>query len=107
MAVYTVTNEGFIPELGLPEGHAEILQNVACIICSRLGSMPLSRDIGLSQDWIGMPINVAQVKIISELADAVSIQEPRAQLEEVECSADADEITDIKISAKVVIMDGE
>jgi phage baseplate assembly protein W len=69
--------------------------------------MPLSRDIGLSQEWIGMPINVAQAKIISELAEVISIQEPRAQIDEVECSAGADETTDVKISAKVVIVDGE
>lgn len=107
MAVYTVTNEGFVPELGLPEGAEEILQNVACIMSSRRGTMPMSRDIGLSYSWIGKPLNVAQVQIIAELADAISQQEPRAQLEAVTCAEGADPASDIIFSAQVVIVNGE
>jgi len=106
MSVYTVTNTGFVPELGLPEGAEEILQNVSCILCSRAGTIPMSRDIGLSHSWEGKPINVAQVQIIAELADVISQQEPRAQLEEVTCTVGEDP-SEIKIAAQVVIVDGE
>ena len=103
---YTITSSGFVPQFGL-EGDAEILQNVNCIINSRLGSMPMSRNIGLSQEWMGLPANVAQVMILSELAEEIQAQEPRAQVETIEYAADGDSGGNFQISAKVVISDGE
>ena len=106
MAVYTITNEGFVPVLGLPEGVEEILQNVATIISSRTGTMPMSRDIGLSWDWLGMPLSRAQPQIVADVANAIAELEPRATLEDVEAETD-DWTGEIKISARVVISDGE
>lgn len=107
MAFITVTNDSFVPEFGLPEGEAEILQNVACIISCRRGTMPMSRDIGLSQDWIGMPINTAQILLISELAEALKTQEPRVRLIQAECGEGEDAASGVKISVEVEIVDGE
>ena len=106
MNEYTVTSEGFVPAFGLPEGVDEILQNVATIMSSRQGSMPMSRHIGLSHDWIGKPLNIARVQIVGELSNAIQEQEPRATLAEVMCAVD-DKTGEILISAKVVIADGE
>ena len=39
---------------------AEILQNVRTILTTRLGSVPLERDFGLSWEHIDQPINVAR-----------------------------------------------
>ena len=95
-----------MPVFGLPEGPEEILQNVATIISSRLGSMPMSRNVGLSWDWLGMPLPRAQPLIVAEIANAIDELEPRAALEEVVTEAD-DWSGEIKISARVVIEDGE
>lgn len=107
MARFIVSNDNFVPEFGLPEGEAEILQNVACIISSRQGTMPMSRDIGLSQEWIGMPINTAQILLISELSEALKTQEPRVRLIQAECEAGENAASDVKIFVEVEIIDGE
>ena len=78
----TVTNEDFVPELGLVDGSAqEVAQNVAMIISTRKGTCPMARDIGLSYDWIGRGINVAHALVAAEVVEALEEQEPRATLE--------------------------
>ena len=59
----------------------EILQNVAVIISTPKFSVPLER--GLSQRFIDKPIPAAQSILISEVMEAISAFEPRAEVENV------------------------
>lgn len=76
-----VTNAGYVPVLGTVDGSAaEIAQNVANIIATRKGTCPMSRDIGLSYEWLGRSIYVAHSLVAAELREALEEQEPRATL---------------------------
>ena len=61
----------------------EILQNVAVIISTPKFSVPLERGMGLSQRFIDKPIPAAQSILISEVMEAISAFEPRAEVENV------------------------
>ena len=61
----------------------EILQNVAVIISTPKFSVPLERGLGLSQRFIAKPIPAAQSILISEVMEAISAFEPRAEVENV------------------------
>lgn len=66
----------------------EILQNVAIIITTSKFSVPLNRDLGLSQRFIDMPLPVAKAILISEIHDAIEKYEPRASIGEITFKGD-------------------
>lgn len=64
------------------------LQNIAVILSTRRGSVPLYRDFGLNMDFLDKPIPVAKVMMISEVREAVERWEPRATVLGVTFSED-------------------
>ena len=61
----------------------EVVQNVAMILATRKGTVPLDRDLGLSQTFVDEPMNLAKVMIISEIMEEVGEYEPRATIKGV------------------------
>jgi phage baseplate assembly protein W len=57
-----------------------VLQNIAIILSTRQGSVPLYRDFGLPMQFIDKPIAVARPLLIAEIVDAISVYEPRANV---------------------------
>ena len=55
-----------------------VLQNIAVILSTRKGTVPLYRDFGLNMDFLDKPIPVAKVMMISEVREAIEKWEPRA-----------------------------
>lgn len=66
-----------------------VLQNIAIILSTMKGSVPLYRDFGLSMDFIDRPIPVAKVMMVAEVREAVERWEPRAKVLEVSFKEDA------------------
>ncbi len=64
--------------LGETETAAAILRNVAVILATRKGSVPLYRDFGISWDALDKPLPVAQTMLIPEIREAIETWEPRA-----------------------------
>lgn len=64
------------------------LQNIAVILSTRKGTVPLYRDFGLNMDFLDKPIPVAKVMMISEVREAVERWEPRATVLGVTFSED-------------------
>lgn len=64
--------------LGETETAAAILRNVAVILSTRKGSVPLYRDFGVSWDALDKPLPVAQTMLIPEIREAIETWEPRA-----------------------------
>lgn len=62
---------------------SEILQNVRTIINTRIGTVPLDRDFGVSWDHVDKPIAVARAAMIEEVIEAVHEYEPRATIRSV------------------------
>ena len=57
-----------------------VIQNIALLLSTRKGTVPLYRDFGLSQSFVDKPMQIAKPLIISEIADAILNYEPRASL---------------------------
>jgi len=62
------------------QGQKEIIQNVAVILSTIKGSVPLDRDFGLIADFLDRPIPVAQAMVASEIVAEVEKQEPRVKV---------------------------
>lgn len=58
----------------------EVLQNVRTILDTVVGTVPLERNIGISWDYVGKPMLVAMDMLRIAVNDAISRQEPRAQI---------------------------
>ena len=65
-----------------------VLQNIAVILSTPKGSVPLYRDFGLDWRHLDKPINVAKVLMISEVREAIERWEPRATVKSVSFSVD-------------------
>lgn len=57
-----------------------VLQNVACILATRQGTVPLYRRFGLDQSFLDKPASVARVLLIRTVKEAVEEHEPRAEI---------------------------
>lgn len=60
-----------------------VLQNIAIILSTPKGSVPLYREFGLDMTFIDKPIPVAKVLIIAEVTQAIQRWEPRATVKNV------------------------
>lgn len=83
MAIYKVslTDDNFtLQEINEVQS---ILQNIALILRTRKGTVPMSRDFGLAQEFLDKPIDIAESLAFSEIMDAIEEYEPRAKLNDV------------------------
>ncbi len=87
------------------DGLSSVLQNVSIILNTRQGTCPFFRDFGLTQEYIGRPINIAKNLLVSEIKEAIEIFEPRARVLEVFFDGDASQpeylmpIVEVEINA--------
>jgi len=58
---------------------SDVLQNIAIILSTPKGSVPLDREFGLSTVFLDKPIPVAKTMLIAEIREAIERWEPRAQ----------------------------
>lgn len=59
---------------------SSVIQNIAIILSTRQGTVPMYREFGLPMQFIDKPIPVAKVLMISEITEAIAKFEPRAKL---------------------------
>ena len=67
---------------------AEVLQNVRTILNTRVGTVPLARDFGISWEHVDMPMPVARSVMQGAVIDAIEEFEPRARVENVTFDGD-------------------
>lgn len=67
---------------------AEVLQNVRTILNTRVGTVPLARDFGISWEHVDMPMPVARSVMQGVIIDAIEEFEPRARVENVTFDGD-------------------
>ena len=84
---YKITASSDGAQIGVSEVVQEILQNVAIILATPRGTVPMYRDFGVSTEFLDMPLPVAKVRMISEIREAVERWEPRATVKEVTFAA--------------------
>lgn len=62
-----------------PELVSSVLQNIAVILATPKGSVPLDREFGLSTTMLDKPTPIAQKALIAEVREAIERWEPRAR----------------------------
>lgn len=77
---YIITAGKWPISLNETDEENSILQNVAMILASPRGSIPLYRDFGLSMQALDRPIQVAKVLLIAEIREIIEAFEPRASV---------------------------
>ena len=60
-----------------------VLQNIALLLNTKKGTVPMYREFGLDMNFIDKPIDVAETIAFSEITDAVEEFEPRATVVDV------------------------
>lgn len=69
----------------------EITQNIYCILNTVIGSVPHLRDYGLDNSYLHQPMPAARSAFAAAIADAISLYEPRAQVQSVNFTLDPDQ----------------
>ena len=88
---YTVSardNKRF--RLGVADREQSILQNIALILATPKGSVPLYRDFGLSQEMLDRPREAAKPLLRAAVKEAIQDWEPRAAFVELDFLEDGD-----------------
>ena len=62
---------------------ASILQNIALLIGTRRGTVPMYREYGMPMEFLDKPLNAAQTLAAREVIEAVEQFEPRAKVKNV------------------------
>lgn len=84
------------------EEQDDVVRCLRNLILTPAGSVPLDRDFGIDQSFLGQPLNVAQNTLAVEIMDKAARYEPRAAVLEVRLTSSVDG----QIKAEVVIANG-
>ena len=68
---------------------SEVLQNVRCLMCTMLATVPLDREFGVSSAWLDDAGPIAEMKLRILLIDAIERFEPRAQVKSITFDGDS------------------
>ena len=71
-------------QIGETDYEKSVVQNVACILLTRCGEVPLYREFGLPQEYMHRPVTVAPPVLYAELRDAIETFEPRCTVTHVD-----------------------
>lgn len=104
--IYTVSLDGSVDFAPQSEA-AEILQNIRTILNTCVGTVPLARDLGITWDFVDMPLPVVKARFQAAVIDAIAEQEPRANVQAVEFEENTDDAMDGKLTPRVIVSIGE
>lgn len=76
--MYTVTSTSTINFY--PTGIAEILQNVATIMSTPKGSVPLDRQFGIDVSMLDLPLEIAENLLTVQIMEAIETYETRVEV---------------------------
>lgn len=62
---------------------SSVLQNVALILATPKGTVPMYRDFGLDREFLDTPDPTAEMRMIAPIREAVEQWEPRATVKDV------------------------
>lgn len=81
----------------------EIYQNIATILKTIRGSVPLDRDFGVDWSPVDMPEPVAMNRYRAEVIDAIERDEPRARVLSIDFVNTKDGVVDGILSPKITV----
>lgn len=78
-----------------------VLQNIALLLNTKKGTIPMYREFGLDMNFIDKPVEVAETIAFSEITDAVEEFEPRAAVVDVTFEKTADGRMSIVVEVEI------
>lgn len=81
--LYRVSADSIHIRLGVSDTVSSVMQNVAIILRTKQGTVPMYREFGLPQNYIGMPTNLARPLMYAEIREAIETFEPRCRVADV------------------------
>ena len=75
-------------DLDPPNKYQEVLQNIAIILDTVAGSVPMVRGMGADGQFRGRPLNVIENEIVAHVYDQIERYEPRAIIAQVTVEAE-------------------
>lgn len=102
---YTV-NAADLKKIRLNESEtvASVLQNIALILKTPKGSVPMYREFGLSQDFLDRPMPAAKASLRVAVKEAIERWEPRAEFVDVTFAGDASNPGELDPTVEVKII---
>lgn len=85
----------------------EILRNVAVILATPKGSVPMYRDFGLDMSFLDKPVNVAKNMAIIPVREAIEQWEPRAVYKGMTLAMDPSNPGKLTFTVQIEIEAGE
>lgn len=90
--VYRVTSAETEPiRLGNRGGAVDILRNIALLLATPKGSVPLCRDYGIDWSILDLPVSHAGARIVSEVREAIEEWVAGAEFLSARCEPDPNE----------------
>lgn len=87
--VYRVTSAGADDiRLGKQGGVRDILRNIALLLATPKGSVPLCRDYGIDWAILDLPVSLANARIVSEVREAIDEWTSGAEFLSARCEPD-------------------
>ncbi|MDE6727913.1 MAG: GPW/gp25 family protein [Oscillospiraceae bacterium] len=62
---------------------SSIIQNIALLLNTKKGTIPMYREFGLPMEFVDKPMNVAETIATLEISEALEAFEPRATLKDL------------------------
>lgn len=85
----------------------EVLRNVAVILATPKGSVPMYRDFGLDMSFLDKPVNVAKNMAIIPVREAIEQWEPRAVYKGMTLTMDPSNPGKLTFTVQIEIEAGE
>ena len=85
----------------------EVLRNVAVILATPKGSVPMYRDFGLNMSFLDKPMNVAKNMAVIPVREAIEEWEPRAIYKDMTLFPDQSNPGKLSFNVQIEIKAGE
>lgn len=80
-----------------------ILQNIAVLLSTRCGTVPMYREFGLPMNFLDKPMSVAETLMAAEIKDALADFEPRATYIDLSLEANVEKPGEVIVILEVEI----
>lgn len=85
----------------------EILRNVAIILATPKGNVPMYRDFGLDMSFLDKPMNVAKNMAVIPVREAIEEWEPRAVFKDITLFPDKSNPGKLSFTVQIEIREGD
>ena len=85
----------------------EILRNVAVILATPKGSVPMYRSFGLDMSFLDKPMNVAKNMAVIPVKEAIEEWEPRAEYKDINLFCDPSNPGKLAFTVQIEIKAGD